>query len=60
VGKYKDFFKWFHCNGRPVWVKNTKIFQNDFIVMGDLPMWKNTKIFQNDLIVMGDLPKWKI
>ena len=31
--KCKYFSKWFHCNGRPAQVKNTKIFQSDLIVM---------------------------
>jgi hypothetical protein len=26
--KYKDFSKWFYCNGRPAQVKNAKIFQS--------------------------------
>jgi len=41
-------------------VKNTKIFQNCLIVMGDLPKWENTKIFLNGFIVMGDLFRLKI
>jgi hypothetical protein len=44
--KYEDFSKWSCFNGRPAQVKNmkifkvvknTKIFQSDLVVMGDLP-----------------------
>jgi hypothetical protein len=42
-------------------VKNTEIFQNGLVVMGDLPRFfkvmKNTKIFQSGFVVMGDLPR---
>jgi hypothetical protein len=51
--KYKDFSKWFCCNGRPAQVKNTKILQRFFKVV------KNTEIFQSGPILMGDLPRWK-
>jgi hypothetical protein len=41
--KYKDFSKWFQCNGQPTQteddkvVRNAKISQNGFIVMGNRP-----------------------
>jgi len=63
------FSKWWKMQRFFKVVKNTKIFQSGFIVMGDLPRWKmqgffkvvkNTEIFQSDLVVMGDLPKWKM
>jgi aspartate-semialdehyde dehydrogenase len=35
--KYKDFSKWLKMQKKIKVVKNTKIFQSDFIVMSDLP-----------------------
>jgi len=46
-------------------VRNVKISQNSFIVMGNRPIRKilkvvrNAKISQNGFIVMGNQPKWK-
>ena len=44
--KYRDFSKWSYYNGRPAQVKflevvrNAKISQNGFIVMGNRPKWE--------------------